>query len=1302
MPLRGLGSFAESEREVFYGRTKEREELARLVTGEGFRAGLLYGEAGVGKTSLLRAGLVPDLRDQGVVALYCEDNLHPLDSFARSLATATGMGANDNEAPAAYLARVIGDTSQIYLFILDDIELAMAGDERVATALTELFSRVVTRARGRARFLFSCASERVHRFAALEQRTGSLFPPNSRYELPRMEGPDAMGVLQQSCAQAGIQSEDGLARTILEELLQDGGVLPCDLQIAIASLKEQGITSPTALAQLGGYRELERLWVASAARATGNERSSMRLLGVLASGPAGSTCPLAWVSARASVEPAFARDALTVLQTRGIVQIHEYEEEPLYSLCHEVLAPRVREQSAPAKLSARHAFEALGAKVTLDKPLNPLEYLALRREGIVPTTPQEQAVISRTRLLGKIAIGVAAAIPLIIILIAYSAMSGAYYLDTATGKEGVETIVVRAGKPSMSWFNWLPKSPGFGSLVADSGLTERMVSKKAWKAAADNDSTGDLEGGAYAKQTRSALQPRLGHLVDYALKGEASALEALQGSVTDSDDFASLLHSLAAIAKASPEEVALIASALKDPSAAVQTEALMVAAASAQRKSGNYAGTLAKSLASSNAEHRRLAFSVVRTLDAKVAAPLYQAAIGLGPEPAAQRELQAMLSGGAGRSSASAASATSLLLGEGVSEATRNKAHSMLERAFGADRAKATDEAAALLGSSSAALADRIFAISLLLEYSSQEGAAKHRKVVETAVASKKLALRAAALPLMAHIDPANAPGELGPLLEGEAPPEMQVAAALAWGQVARHDDSQWEAAKAVLERLLKSQRRDLRAAAASAYGYTGRTSQEALIKMIKVEFIDVAEAAAYGLVNSTEEGASVPIAIGGIRDMWKRKGRLRRIAAEVYAKLARSKPGPAYFYVSASARANDDNALHAIGMRGLCNSLKAGNTKVGRDLARAAANPQVDVRRIAIQCVVDHPKYPAVSVQVASAMVDDSNGDIRAESARVLAKLAEQGESKEVVGTALSKMTRDDNRGVRIVATRALAHLGTDAPASAIEALPTAFDRGDEAEKLAILEVAMKIGATELVQRGIADASPLVRIAALDASIGTGSEVSAIVNSALTDSDTAVRRAALERLSEGKHGLPQSDVAQALALAIRDEDASISDLALLTNARVGDPTQVSAGLGLSLQSRSEVVRARAAAASLGLVSHSPKVAVELLTPLLADPSHDVRVAMLEPLAAAYAATMSTDELGKLLRSSESRANRRLAATAAFLLKAKEKGQGEEVAAKLKSLASRGPGFAKQDASLAENLLAESADGIAFLRLLVP
>src|SRR5690349_6531876 len=122
-PLRGLDPFGEAERDVWLGREAERDELSRMVTADGFRAGLLFGEPGVGKTSLVRAGLIPSLRDHGVVALACEDLSHPAQSFASGLAT-FGIEPNANETPVAFISRAVGNAvaGQQFIFIVDDVD----------------------------------------------------------------------------------------------------------------------------------------------------------------------------------------------------------------------------------------------------------------------------------------------------------------------------------------------------------------------------------------------------------------------------------------------------------------------------------------------------------------------------------------------------------------------------------------------------------------------------------------------------------------------------------------------------------------------------------------------------------------------------------------------------------------------------------------------------------------------------------------------------------------------------------------------------------------------------------------------------------------------------------------------------------------------------------------------------------------------------------------------------------------------------------------------------------------------------
>jgi WD40 repeat protein len=67
-PWPGLAAFREADQERFYGREAETDELLRLVLRE--RLTVLFGLSGLGKTSLLQAGLFPRLRPENVLPIY--------------------------------------------------------------------------------------------------------------------------------------------------------------------------------------------------------------------------------------------------------------------------------------------------------------------------------------------------------------------------------------------------------------------------------------------------------------------------------------------------------------------------------------------------------------------------------------------------------------------------------------------------------------------------------------------------------------------------------------------------------------------------------------------------------------------------------------------------------------------------------------------------------------------------------------------------------------------------------------------------------------------------------------------------------------------------------------------------------------------------------------------------------------------------------------------------------------------------------------------------------------------------------
>src|SRR6476469_4236379 len=74
-PWLGLASFTEETRSYFYGREEEVAELGRRVQRKLLT--ILFGQSGLGKTSILRAGIVPRLRPEGYCPVYVRLDYSP-------------------------------------------------------------------------------------------------------------------------------------------------------------------------------------------------------------------------------------------------------------------------------------------------------------------------------------------------------------------------------------------------------------------------------------------------------------------------------------------------------------------------------------------------------------------------------------------------------------------------------------------------------------------------------------------------------------------------------------------------------------------------------------------------------------------------------------------------------------------------------------------------------------------------------------------------------------------------------------------------------------------------------------------------------------------------------------------------------------------------------------------------------------------------------------------------------------------------------------------------------------------------
>ncbi|HKA55866.1 MAG TPA: hypothetical protein VKJ47_19615, partial [Candidatus Binatia bacterium] len=149
-PWPGLAAFTEAAKDSFNGRDAEAEELLRRVTTAALT--VLFGKSGLGKTSLLQAGLFPQLRRRNILPVYVRLQVRadapPLMEQVRT-ALATEITTHKIDAPPfaeheslwEYLHRreleLWSTTNYLLtpLFILDQFEEVFTLGEQVPQAI---------------------------------------------------------------------------------------------------------------------------------------------------------------------------------------------------------------------------------------------------------------------------------------------------------------------------------------------------------------------------------------------------------------------------------------------------------------------------------------------------------------------------------------------------------------------------------------------------------------------------------------------------------------------------------------------------------------------------------------------------------------------------------------------------------------------------------------------------------------------------------------------------------------------------------------------------------------------------------------------------------------------------------------------------------------------------------------------------------------------------------------------------------------------------------------------------------------
>ncbi|MGW2718146.1 nSTAND1 domain-containing NTPase [Streptomyces sp. NPDC001492] len=208
-PYRGLARFEPDDRHLFFGRARMVDEVGHLVCEHRFA--VLFGPSGSGKSSLLRAGLIPRLQEE-IAARGCPAVLRILTPGARPATTYGHLLSPAEDEPESWV--VVDQFEEVFTLCRDPQERSRFVDLLLAARAPDSRLRVLVAVR--ADFYARCAEHRG--LADALHGAGLLLGPMTADELRQaVTGP---------AQAAGCRVERTLTARLVDEVQGEPGGLP--------------------------------------------------------------------------------------------------------------------------------------------------------------------------------------------------------------------------------------------------------------------------------------------------------------------------------------------------------------------------------------------------------------------------------------------------------------------------------------------------------------------------------------------------------------------------------------------------------------------------------------------------------------------------------------------------------------------------------------------------------------------------------------------------------------------------------------------------------------------------------------------------------------------------------------------------------------------------------------------------------------------------------------------------------------------------------------------------------------------
>ncbi|MGH8558567.1 MAG: ATP-binding protein, partial [Methylococcales bacterium] len=239
-PFKYLDYYTCEDADLFYGREAQVQRMVGEILSS--RLLVLFSPSGSGKTSLINAGIRPELEAQGFKTLYTRFNKQPVEAVIETvdslLSKQPGEAlANDMYSHLKLAAKNIAKPLVLFLDQFEEFFIIYRDTPEIRKDFIGQLAKIKY---DDALPVFIVLSLREDYFANMHEfreAIPSIFQNNANVRLESFTREEAWRAITKPIQAVGATIEDGLANRIIEDLDNaKSGIQPIELQIVCASL----------------------------------------------------------------------------------------------------------------------------------------------------------------------------------------------------------------------------------------------------------------------------------------------------------------------------------------------------------------------------------------------------------------------------------------------------------------------------------------------------------------------------------------------------------------------------------------------------------------------------------------------------------------------------------------------------------------------------------------------------------------------------------------------------------------------------------------------------------------------------------------------------------------------------------------------------------------------------------------------------------------------------------------------------------------------------------------------------------